>query len=207
MDVLFPWSLFSLRFDWIFLWPAAVASIKPQTQPTQRAWLPTPNSCSSSLACFDILLLSQCLFIFDAAIKLHCNGSTTATTTTAPTLLYPNLTHQTPAPPHRVGPFVWLSICQFGCHSGPLLSKDSMREIKLALSPAVFAFQPRFDSIWCPFVCHFLRLYVFYIPLIFFVLFPILFSPSMLWCGGCSRFHWGNIIFLLNAISNFRTFV
>lgn len=63
-----PWSLFSLRFDWIFLRPQLSRS---GSRSNPNILLP-PILQLLLAACFDILLLSQCLFIFDAAIKLHC---------------------------------------------------------------------------------------------------------------------------------------
>lgn len=120
-----------------------------------------------------------------------------------------------PPPPHRPpssspppfffggGPFVRLSICQFSCHSGCCsfswflwhkLSSHCRREFFVSHSCSA--------SIWFHFDVHSFAI-SFDIRFIYFYFRPI--------GGGYSWFSircdCGNIIFLLNAISNFRPFV
>lgn len=148
-----PWSLFSLRFDWIFVRPS-VASIKPHS-----CRYPYPPSISLLSACFDILLLSQCLFIFDAAIKLQC-GMTTSSSSSSfliPTPIF--FWGWTFCAAVNMSIFLPLWLL--------LLFMISMTQIKFALSSWVFRFAFMFCldliSFWCTFVRHFLRysIYIF----------------------------------------------
>lgn len=120
---------------------------------------PYPPSISLLSACFDILLLSQCLFIFDAAIKLQC-GMTTSSSSSSfliPTPIF--FWGWTFCAAVNMSIFLPLWLL--------LLFMISMTQIKFALSSWVFRFAFMFCldliSFWCTFVRHFLRysIYIF----------------------------------------------